>query len=118
MAARSPIHSVDRLAAPVLVFQGANDPRVTQAQSDRIVAALRQRNIEAVYLLAGNEGHSFGNEETGLAVSRATELFFARHLGGQAQPCVSQRTQAALEAMLTAGGSDLRFARSGATCGR
>lgn len=116
MTERSPINHVDRLDAPLLVFQGANDPRVTQAQSDRIIAAVRARNLEGVYLLAGNEGHSFGNEETGLAVNRAVELFLARHLGGRAQPCVSERTQAALDAMLRAGGSDISFGRRDADC--
>ncbi|MGQ0589051.1 MAG: S9 family peptidase [Sphingosinicella sp.] len=103
MRARSPIHRIDQLRAPLLIFQGANDPRVTQAQSDAIVCALRRRNIPAVYLLAGNEGHSFGNEETALAVNRAVELFFAQHLEGRAQPSVEPRTQTALNAMENAG---------------
>ena len=103
MRARSPIYSVDRIRAPLLIFQGANDPRVTQIQSDRIVCSLRRRGIMVDYLLAGNEGHSFGNEETGLAVSRALELFLARHLGGSAQPAVDAPVDAALAAFRAAG---------------
>ncbi|MBY0566583.1 MAG: alpha/beta fold hydrolase [Hyphomonadaceae bacterium] len=113
---RSPINHADTLAAPLLVFQGANDPRVTQAQSDRIVEAVRSRGLEGVYLLAGNEGHSFANEETALAVNRAVELFFARHLGGAAQACVSAEIQAALDAMLRAGASPLSYGAPDESC--
>ena len=104
LAERSPLALVDRITAPVLIFQGANDPRVTQAQSDRIVCALRRRNVAVEYLLAANEGHSFANEETGLAVNRAVELFLARYLGGRAAGPASPRAEEAL-ASLRAGGN-------------
>lgn len=103
MIERSPIHHVDRLVSPLLIFQGANDPRVTQAQSDAIVCALRAKGIAADYLLAGNEGHSFGNEETGLAVNRATEQFLAENLGGRVQESVSPAIDETLAGLRAAG---------------
>jgi len=103
MKARSPLGQVAKIRAPLLLFQGANDPRVTQAQSDAIVCGLRRRGVAADYLLAGNEGHSFGNEETGLAVNRATEQFFAQHLGGRMQAKVSPRVQTTLDGLRAAG---------------
>jgi dipeptidyl aminopeptidase/acylaminoacyl peptidase len=103
MRLRSPLTYVDRLNAPLLIFQGANDPRVTQAQSDAIVCAGRSRKITIDYLLAGNEGHSFANEETSLAVNRATELFLAQHLGGRAQSHFDPKAEAALSAFRKAG---------------
>ncbi len=107
MTNRSPLHHIDRFRRPLLIFQGANDPRVTQAQSDAIVCALRRKGIAAEYLLAANEGHSFGNEETSLAVNRATEQFLAAQLGGRSQPGVEPRVDAAL-ASLRAAGSAIR----------
>lgn len=86
MKGRSPLTDANRIAVPLLVFQGANDPRVTQAQSDAIVCSLRRRGVAVEYLLAANEGHSFGNEETSMAVNYAVEQFFAQHLGGLKGP--------------------------------
>jgi dipeptidyl aminopeptidase/acylaminoacyl peptidase len=103
MLARSPLQHASSLRSPMLVFQGANDPRVTQPQSDSIVCALRRRNIAADYLLAGNEGHGFGNEETSLAVKRATEEFLGEHLGGRVQPRVESNVQQALASLRKAG---------------
>lgn len=98
MRERSPLTHVDNMQVPLLIFQGANDPRVRQDQSDRIVCSLRNRRIDVDYLLAGNEGHSFANEETSLALTRATEEFFGRHLGGQ----IGTQTTAAAQEALTA----------------
>lgn len=102
---RSPLTHVEQIRVPLMIFQGANDPRVTQAQSDKMVCSLRRRGIAVDYLLASNEGHSFGNEETGVAVNRALELFLAKQLQGQAQASVSQSTEQALETMRRAGDS-------------
>lgn len=83
LTARSPIHMVDRIRTPLLVAQGANDVRVPQAQSDRIVASLRERGVPVEYLLAEDEGHGFENEENRLRLYRAVERHLARHLGGR-----------------------------------
>ncbi|BBG02671.1 MULTISPECIES: S9 family peptidase [Pseudonocardia] len=88
LTARSPITMVDRIRTPLLVAQGANDVRVPQAQSDRIVASLRERGVPVEYLLAEDEGHGFENEGNRLRLYRAIERHLAEHLGGRctAQP--------------------------------
>lgn len=96
---RSPLFRADSAVAPLLIFQGANDPRVTTAQSDQIAAALHRRGIPVTYLLAGAEGHSFGEAETAMAVNRATEQFLARCLGGRTQSRVSDAVTRALNAL-------------------
>ncbi|MGI9076896.1 MAG: alpha/beta hydrolase family protein, partial [Gemmatimonadaceae bacterium] len=96
---RSPLFRADSAMVPLLIFQGANDPRVTQPQADRMALALHARGIPVTYLLASNEGHGFGQAETGLAVNRATELFLGQCLGGRVQDRVSPTTEAALGAM-------------------
>ena len=100
MISRSPLFRADSARAPLLIFQGANDPRVTKPQADQIALALHRRHIPVTYLLAPNEGHGFGESETALAVNRATEQFLGRCLGGRVQPSVTSRVEAALKAML------------------
>src|SRR5205823_1683865 len=63
LKATSPFFNVDRIRCPLLVAQGANDPRVRKSESDQIVAALRERNVDVEYLVKDNEGHGFANEE-------------------------------------------------------
>ena len=79
----SPVFHADRIKAPLLIVQGANDPRVKKAESDQMVEALRQRGVETPYLVKDNEGHGFHNEENRFEVYRALEQFFARRLGGR-----------------------------------
>ncbi len=83
LLARSPISLVDRIRTPLLVVQGANDPRVTKLESDNIVAALRERGVEVDYICKDDEGHGFQNPENRLDLYRAMETFLARHLGGR-----------------------------------
>jgi dipeptidyl aminopeptidase/acylaminoacyl peptidase len=99
MLAHSPLFRADSARAPLLIFQGANDPRVTKAQADQIAVALHRRHIPVTYLLAGNEGHGFGESETALAVTRATEQFLGACLGGRVQTQVSAQVTRALAAM-------------------
>ncbi len=68
---------------PLLVIQGANDPRVTKAESDQIVAALRARGVEVEYMVKDDEGHGFVKPENRMDAYGAIERFFARHLGGR-----------------------------------
>ncbi|MBA3727273.1 MAG: S9 family peptidase, partial [Armatimonadetes bacterium] len=100
MIARSPLFRADSARSPLLIFQGANDPRVTKPQADQIALALNRRHIPVTYLLASNEGHGFGESETALAVNRATEQFLGKCLGGRVQPSVAANVVAALNAML------------------
>jgi dipeptidyl aminopeptidase/acylaminoacyl peptidase len=86
MLARSPITHVDRIRAPLLVGQGANDPRVKQAESDAIVTALRDRGVPVEYIVFPDEGHGFARPENQLRFSAAAEAFLAKHLGGRFEP--------------------------------
>ncbi len=83
MLRRSPLERVDRIQAPLLVIQGANDPRVTQQESDQIVAALRERGVDVEYIVKDDEGHGFARPENRLDAYAAMERFFAKHLGGR-----------------------------------
>ena len=85
LTAASPLFSADQIASPLLIAQGANDPRVKKAESDQIVEALQQRCIDVPYIVKDNEGHGFANEENRLYFYRAVERFLAKHLGGRAE---------------------------------
>ena len=79
---RSPLSRVDQIRIPVLISQGANDPRVRRQESEQIVAAMRERGIPHEYLLFPDEGHGFMRPENRLAFYAAAERFLAEHLGG------------------------------------
>ena len=86
MEARSPLFRVDKVRAPLLVAQGANDPRVTRKESDQMVEALRKRGLEVEYLVFDDEGHGFARPENRLRFTAAAEAFLAKHLGGRREP--------------------------------
>jgi dipeptidyl aminopeptidase/acylaminoacyl peptidase len=81
LEAASPIFHVDSIKVPLFVAQGANDPRVKQAESDQIVEALRSRSVEVPYMLKEDEGHGFYNEENQFDFYRAMEKFLKKHIG-------------------------------------
>ena len=83
---RSPLFKADRIKVPLLIGQGANDPRVKQAESDQIVAAMRKNNKPVEYLVFPDEGHGFARPENRLKFYAATEQFLAKYLGGRAEP--------------------------------
>ncbi len=76
----SPVNHADKIRTPLLVAQGANDPRVKKQESDQMVAALRKRGIEVEYIVKDNEGHGFRNEENRFEFYSAMEKFLARHV--------------------------------------
>jgi len=82
---RSPLFKADQIKIPMLIGQGANDPRVKQAESDQIVEALKKNGIEYEYLLFPDEGHGFAKPENRIRFNRAAEKFLAKHLGGRAE---------------------------------
>jgi len=82
---RSPLSAVDRIRIPLLIAQGANDPRVKQAESEQIVAALQNAGIEHDYMLFEDEGHGFAKPENRLKFFAAADKFLARYLGGRAE---------------------------------
>ena len=82
---RSPLFKADRINIPMLIAQGANDPRVKQAEAEQIVNALRAKGKEVDYLLYADEGHGFARPENRMAFYAAAEQFLARHLGGRCE---------------------------------
>jgi dipeptidyl aminopeptidase/acylaminoacyl peptidase len=83
---RSPLAKVDRIKKPLLIGQGANDPRVKQAESDQIVKAMQDKRIPVTYVLFPDEGHGFARPENSLAFFAVTEAFLSAYLGGSFQP--------------------------------
>jgi len=81
LTATSPALQADRIKTPLLIAQGANDPRVNKAESDQMVEALRKRGVEVEYMVKDNEGHGFANEENRFEFYAAMEKFLAQHLG-------------------------------------
>jgi dipeptidyl aminopeptidase/acylaminoacyl peptidase len=86
LTAASPLFSADKIQSPLLIAQGANDPRVKKAESDQIVEALKKRGVDVPYIVRENEGHGFANEENRMYFYRAVERFLAKHLGGRTEP--------------------------------
>jgi len=76
----SPALNADKIVAPLLIAQGANDPRVNKAESDQMVEALKARGITVEYLVKDNEGHGFRNEENRFDFYRAMEKFLGEHM--------------------------------------
>jgi dipeptidyl aminopeptidase/acylaminoacyl peptidase len=82
---QSPLTSADKIKTPLLVVQGANDPRVTKRESDQIVIALRDRGFPVEYIVAADEGHGFARPVNNMAMFATAEKFLAKHLGGRYQ---------------------------------
>jgi dipeptidyl aminopeptidase/acylaminoacyl peptidase len=84
--AASPLFKADAIKKPLLIGQGANDPRVKQAESDQIVNAMKARNIPVTYVLFPDEGHGFARPENSLAFNAVAEQFLKGCLGGRSEP--------------------------------
>ncbi len=82
---RSPLHSASKITKPLLIAQGANDPRVKQSESDQIVDAMKQAGIPVTYVLFPDEGHGFAKPANNIAFTAITESFLAARLGGRAE---------------------------------
>ncbi|HYN42386.1 MAG TPA: S9 family peptidase [Thermoanaerobaculia bacterium] len=85
LEAASPLNSATKITTPLLVIQGANDPRVKKAESDQIVIALRDRGFPVEYVCAPDEGHGFRRPVNNMAAMATSEAFLAKHLGGRVQ---------------------------------
>jgi len=83
LQSRSPLFKVDQIKIPMLIAQGANDPRVKQAEAEQIVAAMQSKGIDYEYMLFPDEGHGFARPENRLKFYAAAERFLAKHLGGR-----------------------------------
>ncbi|MGB3199115.1 MAG: S9 family peptidase [Saprospiraceae bacterium] len=82
---QSPLYAVDQIKVPLMVVQGANDPRVKKAESDQIVLAMKDKNLAVEYICAPDEGHGFQRPVNNMAFLAAAEKFLAKHLGGRYQ---------------------------------
>ena len=86
LTARSPLGRVEEIRRPLLIGQGANDPRVKQAEADQIVAAMTAKDLPVTYVLFPDEGHGFARPENNLAFNGITEAFLHTCLGGRFEP--------------------------------
>lgn len=85
LLSRSPLTHVDRIRIPLLIAQGANDPRVKQSESEQIVTVMREKGIDHEYMLFSDEGHGFAKPENRLKFYARAEQFLAKHLGGRCE---------------------------------
>ena len=86
LASRSPLTFASKIERPLLIGQGAQDPRVKKAEADQIVSAMNQAKIPVTYVLYPKEGHGFARPENSKAFYAIAEAFLAAHLGGRAEP--------------------------------
>jgi dipeptidyl aminopeptidase/acylaminoacyl peptidase len=96
---RSPLTHVDRIQRPLLIGQGANDPRVKQSESDQIVEAMKEKNIPVTYVLYPDEGHGFARPQNRLSFFAITEAFLSRCMGGRYQPVGSDFEGSSLQVL-------------------
>ncbi|MGB3341361.1 MAG: S9 family peptidase [bacterium] len=85
LKSRSPLFKIHEIKNPILIAQGANDPRVKQEESEQIVAALEKAGIEHEYIIFPDEGHGFRKPKNRLKFYAAVEEFLAKHLGGRCE---------------------------------
>lgn len=83
---RSPLFQADRIRRPLLIGQGANDPRVTQREADQIVSRMQANGLPVTYVLYADEGHGFARPQNRLSFNAITEVFLANCLSGKAEP--------------------------------
>jgi dipeptidyl aminopeptidase/acylaminoacyl peptidase len=83
--AQSPLFKANQIKAPLLIGQGANDPRVNVAESNQIVAAMRKNSEPVEYYIFPDEGHGFARPTNNMAFNAAAENFLAKYLGGRAE---------------------------------
>ena len=89
----SPLFSADKITKPLLIIQGANDPRVKQAESDQIVVSMRDSGKDVEYILADDEGHGFRKPNNNMAMWVTIEKFLANHLGGRYQKDMTEEVE-------------------------
>jgi dipeptidyl aminopeptidase/acylaminoacyl peptidase len=96
----SPLTRVDDITRPLLIGQGANDPRVKESESRQIVQAMQKKRLPVTYVVFPDEGHGFARPENNLAFFAVTEAFLAEHLGGKCEPVGStvRQSSARIEA--------------------
>ena len=99
LLSRSPITKVDQIRKPLLIAQGANDPRVVQKESDQLVAAMKAKNIPVTYVLYPDEGHGFLRPQNRTSFYAISEGFLAKCLGGKQEPIGSDFAGSSLKVL-------------------
>jgi dipeptidyl aminopeptidase/acylaminoacyl peptidase len=89
----SPLFKAERIKRPLLIGQGANDPRVKQAEAEQIVAAIEKNQGRASYVLYPDEGHGFVRPENRIDFNARAEAFLAEHLGGRCEPIEGEKVK-------------------------
>lgn len=97
LESRSPLFKVGQIKKPLLIGQGANDPRVKRSESDQIVESMRKKNLPVEYLLFADEGHGFAKPQNRLKFYAATEAFLVKYLGGREEPPAPEENWEALK---------------------
>ncbi len=87
----SPLFSAEKIKVPLLIGQGANDPRVKQAESEQIVAALEKHGLGVTYVVYPDEGHGFARPENAMDFTARAEAFLGQCLGGRVEPLQGER---------------------------
>lgn len=93
----SPLTYVDQIRRPLLIGQGANDPRVKVSESDQIVAAMEKHELPVTYVVFPDEGHGFAKPTNNMAFNAVVEAFLAKHLGGRVEPIDDELEQSTAE---------------------
>ncbi len=99
----SPLFKADRIERPLLIGQGANDPRVKQAESEQIVEAIEKSGGKVTYVLYPDEGHGFRRPENSIDFNARAEAFLAEHLGGRCEPLEGDRYPGSTAVVKTVG---------------
>jgi dipeptidyl aminopeptidase/acylaminoacyl peptidase len=94
LEAASPLTHAAKIRRPLLIGQGANDPRVKQAESEQIVAAMKQHKLPVTYVVFPDEGHGFARPENNIAFAAVEEAFLSAHLGGFYLPVTAEELAA------------------------
>jgi dipeptidyl aminopeptidase/acylaminoacyl peptidase len=105
LRAASPLFAADRIRIPILIGQGANDPRVKQAESEQIVAAIERNRGTATYVLYPDEGHGFARPPNRMDFNARAEQFLAEQLGGRAEPMQGERLPGSTAVIRIVGGA-------------
>ncbi len=104
LLARSPLNYVEKIERPLLIGQGANDPRVKQSEADQIVEAMQKHGIPVTYVLYPDEGHGFARPENSMSFNAVVEAFLAEHLGGRFEPVGEDFAGSSIEIVTGAAG--------------
>lgn len=95
--AQSPLFKANQIRVPLLIGQGANDPRVNERESDQIVAVMRKNGQPVVYVVFPDEGHGFARPENNRRFNAVTEAFLGQYLGGRVEPAGPAESVTAFE---------------------